>query len=345
MTSAPEPPLPAASPSGRLVDAFGRRARTLRISVTDRCNFRCTYCMPVEAMTWFPRSGILTFEEIERASRLLVGCGVQRLRLTGGEPTLRRDLPVLVAMLRAIPGVERLDMTTNGVAMPRIAATLRDAGLDSVTISLDSLKRERFEEMTRRDGLDAVLKGIDAAQAAGFPSLKVNCVTLRGINDDEIVDFAGFARERGIAVRFIEFMPLDGGAGWDASRVVPGAEAKARIEAAFPLVARPERPEAPARPYVFADGAPGEVGFINPVTEPFCGRCDRLRLTADGKVKNCLFDQGEVDVFSLLRAGASDEAILAAFEASVQAKGPGGLLQIQPAEAYVGLRNMSQVGG
>ena len=345
MTAAPDPPRGAAEPHPRLVDAFGRRARTLRISVTDRCNFRCTYCMPVENMTWFPRSGILTFEEIERASRILAACGVKRFRLTGGEPTLRRDLPVLVSMLRAVPGVERLDMTTNGVTMPKMASTLLQAGLGSVTISLDSLRRDRFEEIARRDALDAVLKGIDAAKEAGFPSLKVNCVTMRGVNDDEIVDFARFARDRGISVRFIEFMPLDGGAGWDRSKVVPGAEAKALIEAEFPLVARPERPEAPARPYLFADGTPGEVGFINPVTEPFCGRCDRLRLTADGKIKNCLFDRGEVDVFSLLRRGASDEEILVAFEASVKAKGPGGLLEIQSPEAYAGLRNMSQVGG
>jgi cyclic pyranopterin phosphate synthase len=350
MTGAPDPAVePSASskpdPTARLVDAFGRRARTLRISVTDRCNFRCSYCMPAEEMTWFPRSGILSFEEIARAVRVLAACGVRRFRLTGGEPTLRRDLPVLASLLRGIPGVERLDMTTNGVALPRVASALREAGLDSITVSLDTLRRDRFEQMTRRDALDAVLRGLDAARDAGFSRLKVNCVTLRGVNDDEAVGFAAFAREHGLAVRFIEFMPLDGGAGWDASKVVPGAEVKAAIHAAFPLVPRDERPEAPARPYAFADGAPGEVGFINPVTEPFCARCDRLRLTADGTIKNCLFDRGEVDVLGLLRGGAGDDEILAAFEGSVAAKGPGGMLQIERPEAYAGLRNMSQVGG
>lgn len=345
MAAAPEPPPRTSEPRPRLVDAFGRRARTLRISVTDRCSFRCTYCMPSEAMTWFPRSGILTFEEIARVASLLVAHGVTRLRLTGGEPTQRRDLPVLAAWLAALPGLERLDMTTNGVALPKLARPLREAGLHSITVSLDSLRADRFLALTRRDALDAVLKGIDAARDAGFGRVKINCVTMRGVNDDEFADFARFARNHGLAVRFIEFMPLDGGAGWDRSRVVPGAEVKAAIEAEFPLVPRPERPEAPARPFVFADGAPGEVGFINPVTEPFCGRCDRLRLTADGKIKNCLFDRGEVDVLRLLRAGAADEDVLDAFEASVASKGPGGLLEIQSPDKYAGLRNMSQVGG
>ena len=340
--TAPAPSGPAAGP---LTDAFGRRARTLRISVTDRCNFRCSYCMPSEEMTWFERSAILTFEEIARVAGLLAAQGVSRMRLTGGEPTMRKDLAVLTRMLREVAGVESLDMTTNGVTLPRMARELRDAGLGSVTVSLDTLRRDRFTAIARRDALDAVLRGIDAAKDASFDRVKVNCVTLRGVNDDELVDFARFARERALSVRFIEFMPLDGGAGWDRSKVVPGAEVKAAIEREFPLVARAERPEAPARPFVFADGAPGEVGFINPVSEPFCSRCDRLRLTADGKVKNCLFDRGEVDVLSLLRAGASDADVLAAFESAVRAKGPGGLLEILEPSAYAGLRNMSQVGG
>ncbi len=334
-----------ARPSARLVDAFGRRSGTLRISVTDRCNFRCAYCMPSEEMTWFPRDGILSFEEIERVARLLVPMGVTRLRLTGGEPTLRRDLPVLAGMLARIPSIGTLDLTTNGVALPRLAVPLREQGVRSVTISLDSLRPERFAELTRRDALDAVLRGLDAALAAGFARVKVNCVTMRGVNEDEAVAFATFARERGVAVRFIEFMPLDGGGGWEPAKVVPGAEMRAAIEAVFPLVPLATRPEAPARPFGFADGAPGEVGFINPVTEPFCSRCDRLRLTADGKIKNCLFDRGEVDVLQVLRGGGSDDDVLAAFQASLNAKGPGGLIELQAPEAYAGLRNMSQVGG
>jgi cyclic pyranopterin phosphate synthase len=328
-----------------LADAFGRRAGTLRVSVTDRCNFRCTYCMPAEEMVWFPRADILTFEEIVRVVRLLAPHGVRRVRLTGGEPTLRRDLPGLVRQLAGLGVVDELNMTTNGVALPRLARPLRDAGLGSVTISLDTLRPERFLELTRRDAFGAVLEGIDAAVGAGFARVKINCVTLRGQNDDEWVDFARFARERALCVRFIEFMPLDGGAGWSRDRVVPGAEVKAAIERVFALEPRPERPEAPARPYRFADGAPGEVGFINPVTQPFCGTCDRIRLTADGKVKNCLFDRGEVDLMPTLRRGGDDAAVLDCIASSVHAKGPGGLLEILRPEEYRGLRNMSRVGG
>ena len=334
------------SDGGILTDLFGRRSGTLRVSVTDRCNFRCSYCMPAEDMTWFPREGILSFEEIERAVRLVAPLGVGRIRLTGGEPTLRRDLPLLARRLRDVPGVTSLALTTNGVALPRLAPALVAAGVGSVTVSLDSLRRDRFERLCRRDALHAVLDGLDAARSAGFPGgVKVNCVTLRGVNDDEAVDFATFARERDVVVRFIEFMPLDGGAGWEPARVVPGAEVKAAIETVFPLVAADDRPESPARTFSFADGAPGGVGFINPVTQPFCGHCDRLRLTADGKLKNCLFDRGEVDVRSVLRSGADDDAVLEAFVASVRAKGPGGLLELQDPAAYLGLRNMSQVGG
>lgn len=336
---------PSSQQESVLRDAFGRRAGTLRVSVTDRCNFRCSYCMPAEEMTWFPKAGILSFEEIRRVVALLAAHGVRRVRLTGGEPTLRQDLPVLVEMLSSLPGLDELNMTTNGVALPRLARRLREAGLDSVTVSLDSLRRERFAELTRRDALDAVLRGLDAAVEAGFDEVKVNCVTLRGVNEDELVDFARFARERGLSVRFIEFMPLDGGAGWNRDRVVPGEEARARIDAAFPLVPRAERPEAPARPWSFADGAPGEVGFINPVTQPFCGTCDRLRLTADGRVKNCLFDRGEVNLLPALRGGETDAAVLSRIAGSIAAKGPGGLVEIQGPEAYLGLRNMSQVGG
>jgi cyclic pyranopterin phosphate synthase len=301
--------------------------------------------MPTEDMAWFPRSGILTFEEITRVVSLLAPHGVRRARLTGGEPTLRRDLPELVRRLRALSVLDELNMTTNGVALPRLAKDLRRAGLDSVTVSLDTLSRERFERITKRDALPAVLAGIESAREAGFAPVKINCVTMRGFNDDEWVAFADFARKMEVSVRFIEFMPLDGGAGWSRDRVVPGAEVKAAIAAVHPLEARAERPESPARPFRFADGAPGEVGFINPVTQPFCATCDRIRITADGKIKNCLFDRGEVDVLTALRSPASDAEVLALIAGSVQRKGPGGLLQIQAPEAYAGLRNMSQVGG
>jgi cyclic pyranopterin phosphate synthase len=301
--------------------------------------------MPHEDMDWFPRGGILSFEEMRRLVALLVPLGVSRIRLRGGEPTLRRDFPELISVLGVLPGVEELNMTTNGVRLRKLAPALREAGLQGVTISLDTLRADRFEKLTRRDRLDEVLDGIAAARKAGFPRLKVNCVTVKGENDDEALDFARFARAEALSVRFIEWMPLDGGGGWGPERIVPGATVKAAIEAVFPLEARKERPEAPARPYRFADGSPGEVGFINPMTEPFCAHCDRLRLTADGKLKNCMFDAEEVDVMGPLRGGATDEELLDLFAASVAAKSRGGLVELKPAKDYAGLRNMSRLGG
>lgn len=301
--------------------------------------------MPHEDMDWFPRGGILSFEEMRRLVALLVPLGVNRIRLTGGEPTLRRDFPELVSALAALSGVEELNMTTNGVRLRKLGPSLRDAGLQGVTVSLDTLRPDRFKKLTRRDNLTEVLDGIRAAREAGFPRLKVNCVTVKHENDDEVVDFARFAREEALSVRFIEWMPLDGGGGWGPERVVPGAEVRSRIEAVFPLEARDERPEAPARPFRFADGAAGEVGFINPMTQPFCSTCDRLRLTADGKLKNCMFDEEELDVMGPLRAGATDEELLDLFAASMRAKGRGGLVELQPTEAYASLRNMSRLGG
>ena len=339
------PPPDDRSRADLLLDAFGRRAGTLRLSVTDRCNFRCSYCMPHEDMDWFPRGGILSFEEMRRLVALLVPLGVKRVRLTGGEPTLRRDFPELVSALAALPGIEELNMTTNGVRLRKLGPTLREAGLQGVTVSLDTLRADRFKKLTRRDRLADVLDGLDAAREAGFPRVKVNCVTVKGENDDEVVDFARFAREQALSVRFIEWMPLDGGGSWGPERVVPGAEVKARIEAVFPLEAREERPESPARPYRFADGSPGEVGFINPMTQPFCANCDRLRLTADGKLKNCMFDAEELDVMGPLRAGATDDELLDVFAASTEAKGRGGLVELKPTEAYAKLRNMSRLGG
>ncbi len=323
-----------------LVDGFGRVHRDLRIAVTDRCNFRCTYCMPAEGMVWQPRDEILTFEEIERIARLLVERhGVDAIRLTGGEPTVRAHLPVLVAKLARL-GVD-LAMTTNGVNLRLLAHDLRAAGLDRVNVSCDSLDRGRFAAMTRRDDLERVLDGIDAAVEAGFDPVKVNVVVIRGVNDDEVVDFARFGRERGVIVRFIEFMPLDAEQGWRSDAVVSHDEIVERITAVFPADPRP-RGSAPAATFAYRDGG-GEFGVVASVTRSFCESCDRIRLTADGHFRNCLFATTETDLRALLRSGADDDALAAAIEASVAAKWAGhGIEQVhfvRPA------RSMSQIGG
>ncbi|MGH2686470.1 MAG: GTP 3',8-cyclase MoaA, partial [Actinomycetota bacterium] len=269
-------PVPGPRP---LVDSFGRVHRDLRISVTDRCNFRCTYCMPAEGMQWLPREEILTFEEIERVARVAVETfGFDGIRLTGGEPTVRAHLPVLVAKLARL-GAD-VAMTTNGATLPGLAHDLRAAGLGRINISCDSLRRDRFHAMTRRDELDRVLAGIDAAVAAGFDPVKVNVVLVKGVNDDEIVDFASFGRVRGVEVRFIELMPLDADHAWSGDRVVRAEDVVAAIDAVFPL-APVVRGHEPAERFVYRDGG-GSVGVIASVTRPFCGNCDRVRLTAEG---------------------------------------------------------------
>src|SRR5438132_6799921 len=295
----------AAPADGPLVDTFGRVHTDLRISVTDRCNFRCSYCMPAEDMKWLPREGILTYEEIERVARVLHGLGVTAVRLTGGEPLVRADLPVLVRKLCAL-GFEDLSLTTNGVGLPHLAGALVDAGLRRVNVSCDSLDRQRFASITRRDALDAVLAGMDAAEAAGLAPVKVNVVLMRGVNDDEVVDFAAFARATGRPVRFIEYMPLDAAHAWERPDVVPGTEIVERIDAVWPLEAVAGRDDdpAPADRYRFADGG-GEIGVIASVTDAFCGTCNRLRLTADGALRNCLFAVREWSVRDVLRSGGS----------------------------------------
>ncbi|MDQ1413080.1 MAG: 3,8-cyclase [Acidimicrobiaceae bacterium] len=333
-----------------LVDSYGRTVRDLRISVTDRCNFRCQYCMPEEGMVWLPRTDILTFEEIERVARVCVErFGVDSIRLTGGEPTVRAHLPTLVAKLAALRvggdpdgrGVD-LAMTTNGASLRLMARDLHDAGLRRLNISCDSLQRERFLAITKRDALDAVLDGIDAALAAGLDPVKLNCVLMRGINDDEIVDFARFGRERGVQVRFIEFMPLDASDEWSANRVVPGAEIVAAIDAVYPLAAVEGRGSQPADRYRYRDGA-GEIGVIASVSEPFCGACDRIRLTAEGQLRNCLFAVDETDLRPLLRGGGSDDDLAEAIIGNVGRKWAGHSINqvtfIRPA------RSMSQIGG
>jgi cyclic pyranopterin phosphate synthase len=290
---------------GPLIDGHGRRIGDLRLSVTDRCNFRCQYCMPAEGLPWLERSAVLSFEEIERVVALLAEMGIGSLRLTGGEPLVRRDFPRLAGMLA--PLVEDLSVTTNGYLLERDAAALVAAGINRFNVSIDSLQRDRFFDMTRRDALPQVLRGLEAlaAHPEAHP-IKVNAVALRGFTEEEVLPFARFAREHPYEVRFIEFMPLDGDRSWTRDQVLTGAEVRAAINAVFPLEAEPREPSATARTYRFADGT-GRIGFINPVSEPFCSDCDRIRLTADGKLRTCLFSLNETDLREPLRAGASDD--------------------------------------
>ncbi|MGH9179753.1 MAG: GTP 3',8-cyclase MoaA [Acidimicrobiales bacterium] len=324
-----------------LVDPFRRTVRDLRVSVTDRCNLRCRYCMPADGLAWLPRSELLTFEEIERVARLCVArFGFDAIRITGGEPTVRAHLSVLVTKLAAL-GVD-LSMTTNGVSLGLLADDLRRAGLARVNISLDTLRPERFERLTRRDDLHRVLDGIDAALAAGFDPVKLNCVLVRGLNDDEVVDLAAFARDRGAHLRFIEFMPLDASGEWSVDQVVAMDEVVAAVGAAFPLEPVDGDGPAPARRWRYRDGR-GEVGVVASVTRPFCGACDRVRLTAEGQFRNCLFAVQETDLRAVLRGGGSDDDLAAAIEADVGRKWAGhsvGTVQFtRPA------RSMSQIGG
>jgi cyclic pyranopterin phosphate synthase len=291
-----------------LEDAHGRLLSDLRVSVTDRCNFRCRYCMPAEGMPWIDRAEILSFEEIERLVGLFVVLGVQDVRLTGGEPLVRREFPALVARLAAIEGLRGLSLTTNGYLLARDAEALVAAGIQRVNVSIDSLARGRFFEVTRRDALEQVLEGLEAI--ATFPQvrpIKVNAVPMPGFGAAEVARFCELARSRRFQVRFIEFMPLDGDRSWRADDVLSGAEVRALVEAQHRLRELPREPHSTARVYAFADGeGEGEIGFVNPVTEPFCADCNRIRLTADGKLRTCLFSQHETDLRGPLRAGASD---------------------------------------
>lgn len=323
-----------------LIDRFGRLHTDLRISVTDRCNFRCQYCMPAEGMDWLNRSDLLTFEEIERIAKVLVEhCGVRSIRLTGGEPTVRARLSVLVSKLAKL-GVD-MSMTTNGATLPMFADDLRTAGLERLNISLDTLDQARFLDLTRRDELPEVLKGIDAAVAAGFSPVKVNAVLMRGINDDEVLPFLRMGREKGVIVRFIEFMPLDAQGEWTADRVVSYDEiiSEAKKEFDFKPIARGT---SPAERFEYTDGG-GEFGIIASVTEPFCESCDRIRLTADGQVRNCLFALDHVDLRGILRNGGSDEDLVAAVAGEVDRKWAGHAIGqvhfLRPS------KSMSQLGG
>jgi cyclic pyranopterin phosphate synthase len=315
--------------AGALVDSHGRTLRDLRVSLTDRCNFRCLYCLPeTEAaqnfyrghwahlpnpapivQQWVDRSLLLSFEEIERVVRVAVSLGIQKIRLTGGEPLLRHGVEDLVARIAKIPGLEDLAMTTNGFLFTQKARALRAAGLRRVSFSLDSLDRDNFKKITGRDGLAEVLESIRLAQELGFHPVKVNAVVIQGINDQELISLVEFARDRNLSFRFIEFMPLDSARAWQKEMVVTGAEILNRIRQRFelrPVV--PDNPSVTAKRWAFADGR-GEIGVIAPVSEPFCGHCNRIRLTADGKIRTCLFSVTEHDLRSQLRNGASDAEI------------------------------------
>lgn len=326
-----------------LIDGHGRAIGDVRISVTDRCNFRCQYCMPADGLPWLERADVLRFEEIARIVRVLSELGVHDVRLTGGEPLVRRDFPKLVEMLAAIEGVHELSVTTNGYLLERDAAALVEAGVDRFNVSIDSLQRDRFFAMTRRDALPQVLRGLEAlaAHPAAHP-IKVNAVALRGFTEQEAIPFAAFARQHPYEVRFIEFMPLDADHTWSRDQVLTGEEIRSAIAAVHPLEALPREPSATARVYRFADGQ-GQIGFINPVSEPFCGDCNRIRVTADGNLRTCLFSLHETSLRDPLRSGASDDELAQLIRDAVWRKelkhhvnDPG---FVQPA------RTMSAIGG
>ena len=336
---------PAASAGTRsLIDGYGRQIRDLRISVTDRCNFRCVYCMPEEGMQWLKRETILSFEEIERIAKIGVELGIDEVRLTGGEPTLRPDLPELVERLAQLP-LRSLSLTTNGFLLRSLARPLAEAGLKRINVSLDTLQHDRFHQIARRRGLDEVLAGLEELER--YPSIspiKVNVVAMRDFTEDEVVAFAELSRRKPYVIRFIEFMPLDADGNWQRERVLSGAEIKAIIERDFmPLVPVPAEPSSTSRRYTFADGV-GEVGFINPVSQPFCGTCNRIRLTADGQLRTCLFSIDESDLRLPLRSGASDKQIADILIEAVSHKEL--KHKINEGEAFQrASRSMSQIGG
>jgi cyclic pyranopterin phosphate synthase len=329
--------------SEQLVDGHGRPIGDVRISVTDRCNFRCQYCMPAEGLPWLQRDALLSYEEIARLARILGAMGVHDVRLTGGEPLVRKELWRLVEMLSANPDVHDLSLTTNGYLLEAQVADLVAAGLARVNVSLDALAEDAFFRLTRRHALPRVLAGLEAAQAhPELRPIKVNAVALRGFTEDEVLRFAAFAREKPFEVRFIEFMPLDADQAWDEDKVLPNAEVRAIIESAYELVPLGRQRHGTARRYAFADGK-GEIGFISPVSEPFCGDCNRIRLTAEGFLRTCLFSMNETDLRAPLRAGASDAQIEQIIRDAVWRKelkhhvGEPGF--VQPA------RSMSRIGG
>ena len=327
-----------------LRDSWGREIKSVRVSVTDKCNFRCTYCMPAEGLEWLGRQEILSFEEITRLIGVLARLGVDEVRLTGGEPLVRRDVPVLVGLLAHTEGVRDLSLTTNGVLLDRLAGPLVEAGLQRLNVSLDSLNHVRFAEITRRDALDAVLRGLEEAER--YPELrpiKVNCVAVKGFTETEVPALAELARRKPYVVRFIEFMPLDADEAWREDDVLTGAEIRAIVEAEHgPLVEVPAKPSSTARRFRFADGS-GELGFVNPVSEPFCSSCDRIRITADGQLRTCLFSRREWDLKTPLREGASDEELVELLRFAIRHKEL--KHRINDPGFVRASRSMSQIGG
>jgi cyclic pyranopterin phosphate synthase len=327
---------------GPMVDTFGRVHDDLRISVTDRCNLRCTYCMPEDGLAFLPPRSLLTFDEVVRVAAVARGLGVRSIRLTGGEPLVRRGLHELVRRLAELD-LDDVSLTTNGILLESALPGLVDAGLSRVNVSCDSLRPDRFAAIRRRGDLSSVLAAMDAAEAAGLPPVKINVVLVRGVNDDEILDFAAFARSTGRPVRFIEFMPLDAQGAWKRSDLVPGAEVLRRISERWPvLAAEGADGRAPAERFRFADGR-GEIGVISSVTAPFCGTCNRLRLTADGAVRNCLFSDDELDIRAVIRGGGGDDAVAVLLRRAVWGKRAGHGIDdpgfLRPA------RSMSMIGG
>ncbi len=348
---------------GLLKDSYNRPIRDLRVSLTDRCNFRCFYCLPHGEPPMAAKDEMLTYEEIEYVCDIFVELGIEKIRLTGGEPMMRRDIEQIIFKLAQLkdrpserphpaggsrascaPGLRDLALTTNGYFLPHRAHSLKEAGLDRITISLDSLKRDIFKQMTGVDVLDRVLEGIQAAKNAGLDPIKINAVIVRGHNEDEVADFAAFAREHDVKMRFIEFMPLDSGHDWNREDVVSGREIRQRIEARFPLEPlKVTRGSETSSRYRFADGAPGEIGIIAPVTEPFCGACSRIRLTSDGQIRTCLFSTVEHSLRDVMRDGASRQEIIDFIESVVMKKEP--RHYINDPEFVTPSRSMSFIGG
>ncbi|MDP9379589.1 MAG: GTP 3',8-cyclase MoaA [Chloroflexota bacterium] len=327
----------------QFIDSFGRHIEDMRVSVIDKCNFRCTYCMPAEGLPWLRKSEVLTFDEIERIVRISVERGVREIRLTGGEPTVRAGLPELIERLLRVPGLESVSLTTNGFLLKGLARDLANAGLTRINVSLDTLVKEKFEHVTRRNHLAEVLEGLEELEK--YPTIspiKVNAVAIRGFTDDEVLDFARLARRKPYVVRFIEFMPLDADESWSPDKILTGQELYEMIHAVYPLVPRSTDPSSTSRVYRFADGR-GEVGFINPVSEPFCSTCNRIRVTADGQLRTCLFSRWETDLRGPIRNGATDDEIGALMLGAVQRKEM--KHRISDPGFVRANRSMSQIGG
>lgn len=326
-----------------LTDSFGRVARKLRISVTDRCNFRCQFCMP-QTPIWLPRSDILTYEEIHRVVSLFAKMGVERIRLSGGEPLMRQDVEKLVELLSAVPGIHSVTMTTNGYFLPEKVAALKRAGLSGLTVSLHSLKPERFKEISGGGPYEKVAAGIKAAKESGFKPLKLNAVVIRGCNEDEIVDLASLAVSGDVTMRFIEYMPFDGRRLWGMEKVVSGEEILQKIRERYSLIPLPHENGSTAKNYKFADGA-GQIDIITSITEPFCSDCDRIRISADGKIVPCLFDNTGYDLRPLLRGGASDQDLQDFMRNAVDHKAPGVETLLKKFHTLQHVRPMHTIGG